>query len=101
MIKINTDFKALRPDGGETASRAIPVAESPAPASGPVDQAELSQRHQAIIQANRAASQSRVRDLETAQVASRSLREAIAAGRQDSFATHQALSAERVKSLLE
>lgn len=101
MLKINTDFKALRPEGAESPVKAPVVTGAPSAPTGPVDQADLSARHQAIIQANRAASQSSVRDLESARAASRNVRDAIAGAQQQAFMSHEALSPERVRTLLE
>lgn len=101
MLKINTDFKALRHEGGEAAVKPT-LAETPK-VSVPVktDAATLTEQHRAIIQANLDASKSRIQSLDDARTVSHSLRQAIAQHKDAAFASHEGITSNRVQSLLQ
>ena len=114
MLKIHTDFAALRRANMAPASNttnenktaeirpsrvAVEGAEEEAPSL--LDVADLAETRRAIAEENRSASASQIRDLETAQQTATSLRQMISERQQDAFASHEGLSVERIRSLLE
>lgn len=101
MLKIHTDFAALRRDNDAPAPKQVAADAPKAAPDQPVDAATLTENHRAIAQANEAASQSRVKDSDAARAISQALRGAIASGKQDAFASVGGLTADRVKSLLQ
>lgn len=102
MLKINTDFKALRREVGDAAPRPSQAAASKrATASAPADAATLTEQHRAIVQANLDASKTKIQTLEDARAISQSLREAIAQHKETALASHEGLTPDRVQSLLQ
>lgn len=102
MLKINTDFKALRREVGDTASRPSQSEASKLPAApAPTDAATLTEQHRAIVQANLDASKSKIQNLDDARAISQSLREAIAQHKETALASHDGLTPDRVQSLLQ
>ena len=101
MLKINTDFKALRRDAGEIKNR---PAQEDAPKSTTLfqtDAATLTEQHRAIVQANQDASKNRIQNHQHAKAISQSLRQAIAQNKETALASHEGLTPDRVQSLLQ
>ena len=101
MLKIHTDFAALRRDNATQAQKFVPSEATPKTPDQPTDAATLTENHRAIAAANEAASQSRIKDPDSARAVSQALKSAISSGRQEALASIGGLTADRVKSLLQ
>ena len=114
MLKIHTDFAALRranltpAPNANTENKAAEIRPARVAIEGAdeesaslFDVADLAETRRAIADENRSSSTSQIRDLETAQKTASSLRQMITDNQQEALASHDGLSVDRIRTLLE